>query len=51
MFTALTRLNKDAVFLRYVGETHGIMSPANIRDMWQRIFNWYEKTLGPPLTK
>jgi hypothetical protein len=46
--TALTRLNKDAVYVRYYGEDHVFNSPANIRDMWGRIFVWYEKTLGPP---
>lgn len=48
-FTALTRLDKDAVMVRYFGEDHVYNSPANIRDMWQRIFDWYEETLGPPL--
>lgn len=48
LFTALTRLGKDAVFVRYFGEDHVYGSPANIRDMWQRIFDWYEETLGPP---
>lgn len=44
-FTALTRLNKDAVMVRYYGEDHVFNSPANIRDMWQRIFQWYDVTL------
>lgn len=44
-FTALTRLNKDAVMVRYWGEEHVLSSPANIRDMWKRIFEWYGKTL------
>ena len=47
-FTALTRLNKDAVMIRYFGEDHVYNSPANIRDMWQRILDWYEETLGSP---
>lgn len=47
-FTALTRLNKDAVFLRYFGEDHILNSPANIRDMWRRLFGWYEQHLGRP---
>lgn len=46
-FTALTRLNKDAVFVRYYGEDHVFNSPANIRDMWRRILEWYDTTLGP----
>lgn len=45
-FTALTRLNKDAVFVRYYGEDHVFNSPANIRDMWGRILAWYDTTLG-----
>lgn len=48
-FTALTRLGKDAEFVRYLGEEHVLNSPANIRDMWRRLLEWYEKTLGPPL--
>ena len=48
-FTALSRLDKDAVFVRYFGEDHVFNSPANIRDMWARIFAWYEETLGPPV--
>src|SRR3546814_13400564 len=47
-FTALTRLGKDAVLARYFGEDHVYHSPANIRDMWRRILDWYEQTLGPP---
>lgn len=47
-FTALTRLNKDAVFVRYFGEDHIFNSPANIRDMRERILRWYESHIGPP---
>lgn len=50
-FTALTRLDKDAVLVRYYGEGHVYNSPANIRDMWDRMLAWYEKTLGPPVAK
>lgn len=45
MFNALHRQGKDAVFLRYWGENHVITSPANIRDMWQRIFGWFDEHL------
>ena len=38
-FTALYRENKKARFVRYWGEAHTIQSPANIRDMWERIFD------------
>ena len=47
-FTALNRLNKDVVFVRYIGEDHILNSPANIRDMWNRIFAWYKQHIGPP---
>lgn len=50
-FTALTRLNKDAVMVRYYGEDHVYNSPANIRDMWRRILDWYDSTLGGPGAK
>jgi dipeptidyl aminopeptidase/acylaminoacyl peptidase len=37
MYGALTRAGKDARYVRYWGEGHVPSSPANIRDMWQRI--------------
>jgi len=46
MFTALYRLNKDAVLVRYWGEGHVLTSPANIQDYWHRIFDWYDQHLG-----
>ena len=45
-FNALYRLGKRATFVRYIGDTHAIESPANVRDMWQRIFAWLSSTLG-----
>jgi dipeptidyl aminopeptidase/acylaminoacyl peptidase len=42
MFSALYRLRKPAVYVTYWGEGHGNLSPANIRDMWSRIFEWYD---------
>ena len=51
MYSALYRLGKDALFVRYWGEGHVFNSPANIRDMWQRIFAWYDAHLrraAPP---
>lgn len=47
-FTALTRLGKDAVMLRYYGEGHIYNSAANIRDLWERVISWYRETLGEP---
>lgn len=49
MFTALYRLKKDAVFVRYWGEGHGVtLSPENIRDYYRRVFAWYDEHIGPP---
>lgn len=47
MFTALYRQNKEAVFVQYWGEGHIPTSPANIRDYWQRVFDWYARYLTP----
>jgi len=44
-FTALYRQNKRAEFVRYWGEDHLLSSPANIRDMWQRIYAWFDAFL------
>jgi dipeptidyl aminopeptidase/acylaminoacyl peptidase len=45
LFAALYRQGKDAQLLRYWGEGHIFYSPANIRDMWDRIFAWLERYL------
>jgi dipeptidyl aminopeptidase/acylaminoacyl peptidase len=45
LFNSLYRQGKLARFVRYWGEGHSPSSPANIRDMWQRIFEWYGKYL------
>ncbi len=37
MFGALLRLGKEARYVRYWGEGHGVYSPPNMRDMWNRI--------------
>jgi dipeptidyl aminopeptidase/acylaminoacyl peptidase len=42
MFTALRRQGKRAEFVRYLGEGHWLESPANLIDMWQRIFEWLD---------
>ena len=49
-FTALYRQNKRARFVRYWGEDHMLTSPANIQDMWQQIYVWFDEFLGskPP---
>lgn len=45
MFNALHRQGKDAIFVRYWGEEHVYGSPANMRDMWNRIFAWLDEHL------
>ncbi len=50
MFVALHRSGKDAGLVRYWGDRHVLQSPANIRDMWSRIFNWYDELIGPPVS-
>jgi dipeptidyl aminopeptidase/acylaminoacyl peptidase len=47
MFNALLRLGRDAQLVRYWGEGHLIHSPANTRDLWRRIFDWYDRYLKP----
>jgi dipeptidyl aminopeptidase/acylaminoacyl peptidase len=47
-FTALSRMNKPVKFVRYWGEPHVIeRSPANVRDMWEKIFDWFDVQLKP----
>jgi dipeptidyl aminopeptidase/acylaminoacyl peptidase len=48
-FMSLYRQNKRAQFLRYWGEGHVLEGPANIRDMWQRIYAWFDEFLKPRL--
>jgi dipeptidyl aminopeptidase/acylaminoacyl peptidase len=47
-FTALYRQGKRAAFVRYWGEGHVLEGPANIRDMWQRIYGWFDEHLKKP---
>ncbi len=42
-FTSLYRQGKRAEFVRYWGEGHVLESPANIRDMWARIYAWLDE--------
>jgi dipeptidyl aminopeptidase/acylaminoacyl peptidase len=46
MFTGLRRLGKRVTFVRYWGEGHSIDSPANIRDMWKRVFQWFDNAFA-----
>jgi dipeptidyl aminopeptidase/acylaminoacyl peptidase len=47
MFTALHRLGKQVEYVRYLGEGHELESPANILDMWQRVFSWLDTYVKP----
>jgi dipeptidyl aminopeptidase/acylaminoacyl peptidase len=47
MFSALFRLGRRAEILTYVGENHGLESPANIEDLWTRMFRWLDRYLMP----
>jgi dipeptidyl aminopeptidase/acylaminoacyl peptidase len=44
-FSSLYLQKKDARLLIYRGEGHAPSSPANIRDMWTNIFEWFDKYL------
>jgi dipeptidyl aminopeptidase/acylaminoacyl peptidase len=51
MFTALYEQKKEARFLRYAGEGHSPSSPANIRHMWNSIFEWFDRYVGTAKTQ
>lgn len=48
VFTALHRLGRPVEFVRYWGEGHANVSPANIRDYWTRLYDWFEEHLRAP---
>jgi dipeptidyl aminopeptidase/acylaminoacyl peptidase len=48
MWSALSRLGRDATLLRYAGEAHTLVSPANIADQWRRILTWLAEKLALP---
>jgi dienelactone hydrolase len=45
MFTALRQLGQRVQFVRYWGEGHWLVSPANIRDRWEREIKWFDTYL------
>jgi dipeptidyl aminopeptidase/acylaminoacyl peptidase len=49
-FNSLYRQRKRAAIARYWGEGHVFESPANIRDMWQRIYAWFDEFFQKPST-
>jgi dipeptidyl aminopeptidase/acylaminoacyl peptidase len=46
MFAALYREAKDAILVTYWGEGHGINSPGNVRDLFQRTFSFLDEHLN-----
>ena len=42
-FAALFRQGKPAQLVKYLGEGHLISSPANVRDLWSRVFAWLDE--------
>jgi dipeptidyl aminopeptidase/acylaminoacyl peptidase len=48
LFASLYRLGKDAQFLLYRGEQHVIVSPANVRDLYARAFDFLGVALADP---
>lgn len=47
LLMAMHRLGRDAVLLRYGGESHLLNSPANIRDQWTRMRTFLNRYLVP----
>ena len=47
MFSALYRQDKTAELASYWGEGHILRSPGNIRDLYQRVFDWLDRWVGP----
>jgi dipeptidyl aminopeptidase/acylaminoacyl peptidase len=43
MFLQMVRLRKEAEYVRYWGEEHGLKSPANLRDQWARMLAWFDR--------
>lgn len=46
LFTELLRRGSRARLVRYAGEGHTVSGRANVTDMWERIFDWWEEFLG-----
>jgi len=46
LFSALYRLRKEAEYAVYWGENHGNTTPANARDIWERLSRWYDTHLS-----
>lgn len=46
LYAALARLGRPVTLLRYWGEGHLLVSPANIADQYRRIFAWLDARFG-----
>ena len=46
MFAALYRQGKTAQLVTYWGEGHAIISPANVRDFYERVLRFLTDNLG-----
>lgn len=46
-FSALSRAGKRARFVRYWGEGHVLLSPANIEHFWREVLRWFDTYLQP----
>jgi dipeptidyl aminopeptidase/acylaminoacyl peptidase len=46
MFSQLFRQGKDALLVTYWGEGHHYASPGNLRDLYTRLFAWYQRHLS-----
>lgn len=47
LFTSLLRQGKRARLVRYFGEGHIVRGRANVLDMWDRVFGWFDRHLEP----
>jgi dipeptidyl aminopeptidase/acylaminoacyl peptidase len=48
MFSALARQDKPAQLVTYWGEGHAIASPGSLRDLYGRVFRWFDDHLLSP---
>lgn len=48
-FSALERQGKRVKFVRYWGEGHVLESSVALRDYWERVYDWFDRYLQPPM--
>jgi dipeptidyl aminopeptidase/acylaminoacyl peptidase len=48
MFSALNRQDKPAELVVYWGEGHAIASPGSLRDLYAKVFHWFDDRLLSP---